>query len=780
MNKYFYFKSLSFLFALIIAFCAPIAVVAQSYAMDYENIQEEFISDDTATTSSDTANYTYTAPLAGDFVVKNVSGEFSLVNNVPTVRFQGLMLTIPAFDYYKIVDSNGNLRFYQADVLNEPSYTLGFAYISIYVEYENLYSMHVQYLCEAEGKLYNIHIILSAQQFQYFDEGATTFVLGSDDISQRLKISARFYTHGIVESNNTIDTAVIGNNTFDPMVINPIEDHSYDEYTDSDGIIRSYVDEYFWEYTTGDGYTIIDDPIVSIVPKELCFIPGEHIYIGREYGFFIRVVTDSLNAAAYAADIMVFDITHTTPSLPTAPTGRARIEPLFQFKYRAIYADDFVESVYTIAPYLSSVVIPHPHYDSAEYFLKDIGFKFSVDNANALNTGDPGYDPYEDDGAFITQVSANALGVGIKTKEESILKDVALFGLGYIPIIGDGLSDFVFILETLLNALDGDYSHQRQVYLEDTQVCIDDFPTNNTDQIQVFGHLLKTVDVLLYSNIEHLRLINVGGNAHAEYRLARSSNSSNNRFRVVTSISVCIVADNSYRDFWGNEHISIDSYGRATGTHETGNYERLADRTVNGCINVTIPADVNKQIIKFTPDVSGLYKIFTISSNGDPDFHITNATKKTDIIPATDNIGREDDLNASLTLSLIAGNVYYINAYSYNSAYGYTLSIGYSPIINQQLTINSPYCVNTEDDSFVMLKFTPTISGYYAISTSRSLGDPQIFLFTNKGVLLDSSDDFDDGLDAFLMSYLVAGTTYYLAVQGYKGSAATFDVLVES
>ena len=77
-----------------------------------------------------------------------------------------------------------------------------------------------------------------------------------------------------------------------------------------------------------------------------------------------------------------------------------------------------------------------------------------------------------------------------------------------------------------------------------------------------------------------------------------------------------------------------------------------------------------------------------------------------------------------------------------------------------------------------MLKFIPATSEYYEISTSKMSGDPQVFLFTANGVLLNSDDDSGGNLNSWLKNYLIAGTTYYVAVQGYNGNSAVFDVTV--
>ena len=221
-----------------------------------------------------------------------------------------------------------------------------------------------------------------------------------------------------------------------------------------------------------------------------------------------------------------------------------------------------------------------------------------------------------------------------------------------------------------------------------------------------------------------------GGYAEAKYVIARKSGSTNNKMRVTTSISIDIIADNTSKVLW-IEKGEITGYGRATGTYETGNYKRLSNYSVNGTASCAVEAGSQRKIIRIIPRVSGSYKIWTLSTHGDPNFSIVNATKRTGITSATDDKNYPTDKNAELTINLVAGNVYYIEAFNYNSAYSYTLMISYTPSTTTTLALNNPYAVLTTNDSYQMLKFTPTATGQYQFSTNKTSGDPQIFLYSS-------------------------------------------------
>lgn len=715
--------------------------------------------------------YTYNPPAPGNFLIENENGTLTIANETLVLHYGSNAVSLPMVTFYKIVDKNDNLRYYQADTLADPTQCGDFVYIALYVEKGTDYILHVQQMVDFGKKMCNIVAELSAEQYSYFDQLSTPFCMGNDDVSYRLKIASRAYTYGTSSSNNDV-----ANSLAVPTALNSTEANSFDSYTDQDGIIKSYVQNYFLDCYTGDGYTYKDDPIIQIVPKELFFIEGEHIYVGKEYGFFVRVLEDPYQIEGYTADVLVFDITHTTPDF-NQETGGARVEPLFQFLYRA--ATNGIN--FPISPDLSSAVFPHIQYDSAEYYLKDIGFRFTLENVDALNPGDAGYDPYKDDGAFIIQSRASASGVGLKKKDGVFLADAAKFGLGFLKKAGVVISAFSFALDTFNGFSNGgEYTFIRDVSVYDNEANINTLKTNSTDQISAYGGLMKTQSVALMSDVNSPRLINVGGGyAEAKYLIARRSDSDNNKLRVITSISVCIVADNTSR-YWlfgWHEKGEVVSYGRATGTYETGKYKRLNDVSLNGNGLIEIPAGTQRHIIKLTPAVSGSYKMITLSSVGDPHFYITNASKGTSTVVAKDD-NSSSDRNAELTIELIAGDTYYIEAFNFSRLYGYLLRIGYSPVSTHTLMLNTPFCISTAKSTYDMLKFTPTVSGYYEFSTNRTSGDPQLFVFYASGAMLSSNDDSGGDLNAYIRCYLSAGQTYYIAAQGYKGNSAVFNVIV--
>ena len=781
------FKRIRFIFCtailsaiMTITFIIP--SVSLAYAKSDENNYISEKTDDTYLDSDDIylendmlasnvgSNYTYSEPDEPLFIIKNVDGVLNFLDDVAYVTFQNYSLSVPDFDLYKIVDAEGNLRFYQADVSKNPSIDAPFAFLSIYSE-SDYYTMYLQYGVQEELVLYNIQIPLTNDQVTFYETRSQTLMLGNDEVSVRLKASSKIYTQGSYapDDNIILEDATVDN--ISTSSLNNIQANQYDSYTDDDGIIHSYVDYYFGECELPNGYTS-DDPIVRIVPKELFFIPGEHIYVGKEYGFFVKVITDRFNTADYATDVMVFNISHITPSFPSNTTGSSRVTPLFQFKYRATDKERNSGNWSGYDPSLTRIVFPHIEYDYAEYYLKDIGFKFSVENATDFNPGTADYDPYADDGAFIIQTRFNARGVGIKSKGGSFAHDTALFVFGFIPYVSTVANVYSYIYNLHNGFGNSSYYYTKSDEIADNELQINTFETNNTDQILVRGNLIKSQAVTLNPNSEKPRLIHVGGYAEGKYVVARKSGSTNNNIRVLSSVSVNVVEDNTSRWwlFGWHENGSIDEYGRGTGTYETGRYKRLKNLNFYGGTSKYIDASEQRQVLSFTPRISGSYKFETISTIGDPNFQIVNASKG-DVYNAVDDIDGISNRNARLTLDLVAGDTYFIVAFSYTSRYGYTLQIGYTPSSTTSLHKDTALSINVTTKTYTMVKFTPSTSGYYDFFTKKTSGDPQLYLFDSNGALLDNNDDGLDNLDSLIRCYVSVGQDYYLAVQGYLGGA---------
>ncbi|MCM1197050.1 MAG: hypothetical protein NC310_08300 [Roseburia sp.] len=731
--------------------------------------QQVFGDESTIQTLNNIENYHYSNAIDPKFIIKDVDGTISITEEI-VVEFEGEKVVIPNFNFYRIIDANNETRFYQADTITDNPAHSAFAYIgilppSIELNSEN-YVMYLQYGVEEILTLNNVKIVLNELEFDYFDSISKPLVLSNDDLSQRLKTSRKVSKYGAYEEEYAKSKQSSPQKT-----MNSIQSNSYDSYTNSDGIIHNYVNDYFGKHFTQEGL-ITDDPIVQIIPKDLCFILGEHFYIGKEYGFFIKVMIDDTVREDYEVDIFVFDIQNIIPSFPSNVTGSTKVVPLFQYKYRAMdrnRRDNWVDHDQS----LTRIVIRHYVYDAAEYYMNDICFRHSISNPTLLNLGDDGYDPYEDDGAFIIQNRYNSSGVGLKKKSGSFLHDTILFACGFNQMTSFVTNIYSYVYNVCYGfGQNGGYLYTHEPIKSDNEACIDTKETNNIDQINARGNLIKSVTTTLCSDEGSPKLIHVGGGyAESKYVVARRSGSNYNKIHVVTSISANVVEDNTsrYWFFGWHEDGSIENYGRTTGTYQISNYERIKDVSTSADASLDVTTEQKHKIAKFVPKVSGKYRFETLLSYGDPNFTLIDATTNT-AYNATDDIDGTNNRNARLDIDILAGHVYYIDAFCYGLADGqYSLRIF---LFSETLiTRNIDYSCKAEKEVFIMYKFIPDFTGYYDIFMISQSGDPYLFLFDSNGNKISENDDGieEDNLNPLITYCLDADKVYYIAVQGYNG-----------
>lgn len=701
-----------------------------------------------------------------EFEIKNLEGQIQIQDDEITLFFETRIIEIPHFQFYRIKDENDNIRFFQADTYVEDNLQNPFVLIAVYLPSNDTgfetYTMCIQYGDESLRLLYNIKVNLANEEVEYFERISIDWVLGNDELSSRLKASVRVQSKGKdfeSESPSLIQS----------QANRSAQSINYDSYTNEDGLIHAYATSYFGNYHKDD--LITDDPIVQIIPKDLFFISGVHIYVGKAYGFFVNTIR-TIGGDKYA-DVMVFDIFNRLPNFPSNTTGFSRITPLFQYRYRTV--DDFPSNS-GYDPNLTKVVYPHTHYDAAEYFINKIGFKHTVANPSLLNPGDNGYDAKEDDGAFIIQTRYNARGVGLKKKEGSFTKDTLQFGFGFVPYVGDILNVGAYV-EALHNGFGNrGYFYSRDTWVEDNEANIETYETNNTDQIQVHGNLIKSVSSQLIPDENNPRLIHVGGGyAESKYVVARRSNSNYNKMNVVTSVSVNILEDNTYRTwvFGWKESGDIYEYGSAIGTYETSSYEHVCDITQDiveqGYTSKSVKADSSHQVFRFVPTMSGTY---LIQGHGvqSPNIIIHDATQN-----------QSTDISYRHVVNAVSGHVYYIETfekdYFYN--YDYTVQIGYNPDTSNEIKFNEKQTVSLNQGDYMTYRFTPTSSGEYEIYTSKISGDPYLILINSSGQLLAYDDDGNGSLDSLICYNLQAGHNYYIIALGRRGTPATFDLKIK-
>lgn len=273
------------------------------------------------------------------------------------------------------------------------------------------------------------------------------------------------------------------------------------DYTDSDYLtkgssytIRDYADRLIGtqahvQYTDGK-YQIVypehDDPIVSIIPKNLFHTECSELVIGKEYGYYINTSLAGMN---YNSTVMVFDIVIDTDLELTTDRVFITLKPLFEYKYVCVLGEDsyvfmdrnqveYSASSYCVVPYATISGSSIEYLESTQYYLKDVSFAGTLYNEQHLNLGDLLYDANKDYGSYFTafdyeysgkyrknsafaadnaakmMLSAVKIGISIgRSKETAGLAKKALGVIFDIDSIG---ADFINFYDSLTNWLNGE------------------------------------------------------------------------------------------------------------------------------------------------------------------------------------------------------------------------------------------------------------------------------------------------------------------------------------
>ncbi|MDE6060797.1 MAG: hypothetical protein K2G31_04945 [Clostridia bacterium] len=193
-------------------------------------------------------------------------------------------------------------------------------------------------------------------------------------------------------------------------------------YTDSDTIygmqksIREYPSAlYQTKARVSSGKLVIDgdDPIVNVIPRAYFVERGEHLYIGKEYGFFVNSYAQSSTSKNNIVEILVFDISTNTDLEKTTDRLIVRVEPIFQYYYAYVNGSEkyvvcqetllsIDYSINSTANYIAPLPKQNKKFEAYDkYYLKDISFGALLQNEQELNTSNEQYQPEQDDGAFI-------------------------------------------------------------------------------------------------------------------------------------------------------------------------------------------------------------------------------------------------------------------------------------------------------------------------------------------------------------------------------------------
>lgn len=709
--------------------------------------------------------------------IEKIDASFVRIGDECFIQYNNKKLQFRKFNYYKFNDGNGYNINIQADVAYDMSIDNIFAYINIKNKssISPNYSLTVRF-CEVNqpNVLKESYIIIGEQDYYYFFNIAEDESKLTDDIKDRLRVSY-----------NTFKNYDYNYNAMISKYSNDESDDSYSDYTSTDGIIHDYMSDYIYHMTDTDGLTI-DDPIVRIVPKSLFFSPCKKIIIGSEYGFFIYTYYSSEGRGYYESDVLVFDIENVKASFDSYPEGYCKITPLFQHRYISFNKEEIIgilPPAFTKSK-LSQIVQANTNGQNPEYFMKDIGVRFSVFNTTYYNFGDDDYNSQTDYGAFFILSRSESYGVGLKSKGNNYAKDLFEFAFGIVDFSGAigatfnitrKIIDSAKYVSGTVNGLNQDYLYGRKIYDQNNA----DFlllQTNNTDQINEYGQLIKSVATSVISDDDSPKLINVGGGSvKCGYGLSRSSKSNNNDFAIITSISLKIVEDNTPRNWngtWSSKG-KIDVIDEDVGSYISDDYSFGNNVLISDYYSCYIPPKHQNFVFEFKPKYTGKYYFKTYSYGDDPDFTmddpnftIYDASTRRSYV-AHDNFS-DEQLDAYLELDLDCDHRYYLKAYSNQIAKGYDIKIVFAPMSDNLIDENDTINVEAKNDEFKMIKFTPKYSSYYDVFAKSTNGDLILSIFDSQGNRIANDDDSLDGSNPLCEKiYFSKNETYFIALYDF-------------
>ena len=276
--------------------------------------------------------------------------------------------------------------------------------------------------------------------------------------------------------------------------------------------------------------------------------------------------------------------------------------------------------------------------------------------------------------------------------------------------------------------------------------------------------------------------------------------------------SVSVVAENVY-------YIKASAYGSGTGAYRVATSiasssnpsntqasgisfnEAIPLTTVTGGLgadgNISVAGE--EDYYTFTATATGLLRASLDQNNGSSiDTYIRVYDSSRTLIASDDDSG--PGLNSLASVSVVAGNVYYIKASAYGSgtgAYRVTTSIASSSISGQGDTFDTALIIIPDSVTHVasadgnisvageedFYKYTATANGVVTFSMdaiNNSGVDTYIRVYDSSRNLVAQDDDSGPGLNSLASVSVIAGNDYYIKSTAYGTGTGAYRVSVSS
>ena len=519
--------------------------------------------------------------------------------------------------------------------------------------------------------------------------------------------------------------------------------------------------------------TTTDDVIVKIVPKGYFMSSGDNLYIGKEYGFFIHTEQCANIAGAnnMYSTVVVFDIINSLNMVESKDIATTEVEVLYQYEF--IYLSP-QESHYTVLSVGGDFLLTPIHYTAESagiviplargtadirkydvvdtYYLKDVSFAATLQNAQNLNQYDEGYEAYRDDGAFFIGGAYCYSGQEWVDKVPSG-SDAAEWFYTAATIAG-GILTFVpgangigaLTLAASIGFFIGDIVQSHVSVLQDASsrsICVENEYNTRLSQVQYDGQLTKTMGVSVNTAAELSYLYGNGDFVRMEYDISSTPNDKIPHTWFCREIGLKIVDNN------GNLVCAPE-----IGVHGFDLYEEeYAELDMNGGIAYLLPNGNNT--FTFKPQYSGEY-IFDFGINS----HIT--LKAADIMIAEESDGFHINLEGGEICDLRVLN---------NTDERLILEFAVEPTLDRMATL-------AEGEKYIV-KLEVDIAQCVTVSSGNENVEVGIYVKNDAGTLVRYEPNGLSWSAAPSISFTFIPGDYYILLDN-KGSETTASVSIEA
>lgn len=513
-------------------------------------------------------------------------------------------------------------------------------------------------------------------------------------------------------------------------------------------------------------HTSVDDAITKIVPKSYFKAPGDTLYIGREYGFFIHAEHCAALAGSnnIYSTVLVFDIVNSLNMIDNKDIAKITVEVLYQYEY--IYlspqesyftvlstAGDFLPTKIHFNSSCSDIVIPLARgtaeirsYDQVEtYYLNDISFSGSLGNVQAADYGDTDYDPNQDRGAFFIGnnyfYKGKSIEGGTITDGAVLFSDLTRTAAGLVG--GRLINGFLFLLDLydIITDINNSKIHTEAVSNESFQTVVN-YKTR-TEQLLYDGQIAKDLSFVVQSEEVSSFVFGAGDYVRMEYEISSTPEDKVPCTMFLSRITLRVV-----------EVDDFNVVGYQTSCNAFKIYEEdYVELDLDGGTAYLLPEDSNT--FTFEPQYSGKY-VFDFGSNSDVSLEVDGvavAAGASGFVVDMEG-GREYDLRV-------------VNETDERLILDFTID----PTADRTVTVagNDEYVVKLDLDSPQCIE----------ISTDNSAVNVGVYVKNESGELEKyTPSEFDWTASPALSMRFTAGE-YYIVLENTTSSSVTANVATE-